>query len=111
MQPYNKLSLIEDCQMSEAEAKDIFLDNIHDSEYLAMREYLSTSLISRTLQELVLELQKKELAVTRKTEKKKRVRRQAIAHAILSEPTPKRIRRVQPTGPTIPLPSVIYQGD
>ena len=65
MQPYNKLSLIPECRMSEAEAKDIFLDNIHDPEYMALKEYLSTALETRSLRALVLEIQKKALAINR----------------------------------------------
>ena len=95
MQPYNKLGLIKGSSMSEAEAKDIFLENITDPEFKSLKEYLSTSLDTRTLRDLIVEIQKKELALNRRADLKRRVRRQALAHEILvEEPPTKRARRM-----------------
>ena len=111
MYPFNKLGLIEGSAMSESEAKDIFLENIMDPEFKPLKEYLSTALETRTLRDLVVEIQKKELALNRHADLKKRVRRQAMAHNLLNNSLSKRVRRAETTSEetsgTTSLPAII----
>lgn len=69
---------MEGLAMSEQEAKDIFIQNIHDPDYMLLKETLSTGLNEKTLQSFVNELQKKEMQLNRDADYKKRVRRQLL---------------------------------
>ena len=62
---FNKLNEMKAHRMTESEAKTLFLESIHHSEYLATKETLSIDLDNRTLLELVDTLQQKEISLDR----------------------------------------------
>ena len=104
---YHKLQDMGSMAMSEQEAKTLFLENITDNDYSGLREFLSTSIDSRTLREIVHELQQKELTLERQISMRKRTRRAAQMYGLI-EPKPRRVRRngtqTSSDGPKIQLP-------
>ena len=107
---FHKLQDMGKMAMSEQEAKTLFLENITDTDYIALKEFLYTNIDSRSLRELVHELQQKELTLERQDNLKKRTRRAAQMYGLIDR-RPRRVRRNNTQTPSdgskIQLPSVI----
>ena len=111
MGAYNQLDEIDGHRMTEAEAKELYIENIADESYQTLKEQLAMNLDQRSLLELVSETHKHELRLEQRRTNKQRVRRQGVAFGLVeSNPNPsKRTRRAQTSSAgTSKLPSKLH---
>ena len=105
MTSYNQLAELEDHAMNQAQAKDVFLENMCDPKYSTVKEQLALNLDQRDLMELVSETHKHELRLEQRKTNQLRVRRQNQVIDLDSTDRPaKRMRRAISL-PTAKLPS------